>query len=40
MALMCFRFPVVGLMAYGSALGPTIGLMPTSLGGEGNKYGC
>ena len=35
MARTCFLFPVGGLMAYGAALGPTISLMPTSLGGEG-----
>jgi hypothetical protein len=37
MALTCFLFPVGGLMAYGAALGPTIRLMPMSLGGEGNE---
>jgi len=39
MALTCFLFPVGGLMAYGAALGPTIRLMPMSLGGEGNRPG-
>jgi hypothetical protein len=37
MALTCFLFRAVGLTAHGTALGPTIRLMPTSLGGEGNE---
>jgi hypothetical protein len=37
MALTCFLFRAVGLTAHGTALGPTIRLMPTSLAGEGNE---
>jgi hypothetical protein len=37
MALTCFLFPVVGLTAYGAALGPTIRLMPPLLAGVGNE---
>jgi hypothetical protein len=37
MALTCFLSPVVGWMAYGAALGPTIRLMPPLLGGVSNE---